>query len=124
MRYLVTEQFLGMIFSSLIENNIFEISFSDLNILEKQADQVLRKKNKTILMVCSNAGIFGIEEYNDFFDVEEHKIMLQQKLREKENKEHVLEKITDYFTIGIPKDIQETLKEAVNTYTMRSTNVG
>lgn len=120
MRYLITEQFLGMIFSSLIEKDVFEIPLSDLSELEEQADRVLRKRNKTVLMLCSNDGFWGSEEYEEFFCVVEKKISLQKRLKENDDKKSILEKIADCFTVGIPRDIKNTLTETVNNYTMGS----
>mgnify|MGYP000920559394 CR=1 FL=1 len=63
---------------------------------------------------------FKNEEYEEFFCVVEKKISLQKRLKENDDKKSILEKIADCFTVGIPRDIKNTLTETVNNYTMGS----
>ena len=121
MRYLIAEQFLGVMFSSLLEKGIFEIKLEDFNSLEKQVDHVLREKNGAVLTISSEEIIVTLEEYSDFIDMKDHSISLQQDLSDdfSNRKEEVIAKIEEYFTLGIPNDIRATLERTIEQYPVK-----
>lgn len=118
-RYLMTQQFLGITFANLIEENLFDIDISVFNLIEKKVDKFIRKKNNAMMCVSLVEIYSTVEEYNDFFQVTGSKIKLiddvQKKLKKDIEKEKFISTLNDYFSAGIPEDINESLNTILRT---------
>jgi hypothetical protein len=112
-----TEQFLGMTFVSLLENNLQQIKLSMFNEIEKKIDNLIRKENDAILCVSMHEIYSTIDEYNDFFQVRENCIEIcddmKYKIASQEGKEDFVEILKSYFSLGIPEDISITVNSAL-----------
>lgn len=112
-----TEQFLGMTFVNLLENNLQQIKMSMFNEIEKRIDTIIRKENNAILCVSRHEVYSIIDEYNDFFQVRENYIEIcdniKDKIKSKEDKDEFVDILKTYFAVGIPEDISITVKAAL-----------
>ncbi len=115
-RCMMTDQFIGITFLNLIKNNIFDIEFSSFNEIEKKVDMQIREKNNAMLCISWKEIYSTIDEYNDFFVLNHSKIEIKNNTKlkhSKEEREHFLSRLYDYFTAGIPKDINSTINEVL-----------
>ena len=106
MRYITTEQFLGIVLYHLINKNINRLEIDDLKKIEKRANSLLRKNNDAILVITSKDVYFMLEEYDKFLILRDRYIEIYpDSLKELQSK---IESCA-----GIPSDIRKTLEEAI-----------
>ncbi|HEX2927436.1 MAG TPA: hypothetical protein VHP38_14460, partial [Ruminiclostridium sp.] len=112
-RYIQTEQFLGVTFVNLLQNNLQQIKLSLFSEIEKKVDQFIRKENNAILCVSSQELYSAIDEYQDFFQVRENCIeicdRMKPRIKTTEGKEDLVEILKTYFSAGIPEDINNAV---------------
>ena len=117
-RYMMTEQFLGITFANLIEKNVFNIEISLFTEIEKKVDKIIRKYNDTMLCVSLKEIYSTVEEYNDFFEVRgsriEVKDNIKNKLTTQNNKKNFICILNNYFSEGIPTDINKSVNKVLN----------
>lgn len=114
-RYMMAEQFLGITFTNLLRLNKFQIELSIFNQIENEVDKTIRKTNNAMLCASMNEIYSAIEEYNDFFQVNESKIVvneiIQEKILQDNEKDKFISVLNDYFITGIPLDINNVVNK-------------
>lgn len=120
-RYLMAEQFLGATFVNLVEKDIFEIPISKLNEVEKTLDLMLRERHNTMLFSTTNDIFSVVEEYNDFFKINQDYIKLHSQLMvqlkgNQMQKNIFINKLNRYFVAGIPNDVFKTVTDIIESY--------
>lgn len=107
-------QFLGATFSSMIKKDRYEIRISNLNKIAKATDSSLRGIHDTVLSYTTHDVFSIVDEYSDFFSISNEVIELQKSIIEEIIdgvllKNDFIDRLQEYFTSGIPKDINDTL---------------
>ena len=117
-RYIMTEQFLGTTFVRLLSRDIHRINMVYLDEIEREVSQTIREKNNAVLNVSRHEIYSMVEEYEDFFELNDNDICINRNVEKRilynnNEKNNFISRLESHFYFGMPQDIAETVEYTI-----------
>ncbi|MDB2108306.1 hypothetical protein [Clostridium paraputrificum] len=119
-RYIMGNQIMGYTFIKLLEKDQHEIELNRICEIQSKVEISIRRENNAILDFTEN-DLYGMQQsYSDIFELNDKYMKINDytisRMEEDRNQKlRLMNKLSRYFTLGMPIDIGNTVERTIKT---------